>query len=244
MRILKGASTATETARGNGRKKGVRLGKMRGRQVKGAIQWGHSWGDFLFPHRSFPVGVTIVQESAGSQITQHSRSCSVFPSPRRRSKTFVRRVHNTKKKQQHKDHKLLLPHLFIVILVGFEPSSYIFQQLIASIFSISLSVQQTPASTQAELFYTALPESTLGTQAPLCQRHESCSRQCWCCLRCTAFNYPSVIGSLRGFTGSKLDLKWTWLCFPITVPSLDKPRPERCHKHIITPIWHMRHREC
>lgn len=91
--------TATETARGNRRQKGVRLGKMRRRQEKRAIQWSHSWGDFLFPHWSFPVGVTIVQESAGSQITQHSRSCSVFPSPHLQPKTFVRLVHSAKKQR-------------------------------------------------------------------------------------------------------------------------------------------------
>lgn len=41
------------------------------------------------------------------------------------------------------------------------------------------------------------------------------------------------------FAGSEVDLKWIWLCFPITALSLDKPRPRFRNKHIITPIWHM-----
>ena len=42
------------------------------------------------------------------------------------------------------------------------------------------------------------------------------------------------------FARSKLDLKWIWLCLPITALCLDRLRPGRCSKHIITPIWHMR----
>lgn len=144
---------------------------------------------------------------------------------------------------KNKDYKLLLPCLVVVILVQFDLSSSIFQRLIASIVSLSLSQ-----------YSKRLRGHKLNYFAQLSLNPHSAHKRHYVGSINRAPNNVDVVSVVprslfisnwqpARFTGSKLDLKWIWLCFPITGPSLDKLSPERCNKHIITPIWHMRHIE-
>lgn len=201
---------------------------------------------FLFPHWIFLVGVTIALESNHTPGWESNHtalweplSFSITPS---QSKTFYFQLYS-KLQWVHSEEQRLQSIITLPCCGYFGPVWSILIHLSAAnrINRLSFSLSRYSKRLRGK-------QLNCFTQLPL-HPHSAYKRHYVSSINLAPNDVDVVSVVSRSlsisnwqparFTGSEVDLKWIWLCFPITALSLDKPTPRCCNKHIIAPIWHM-----